>query len=54
MPHFHEMLLVVLGSSNIKEVTIHEDDGTNYHCQGIHGATILPNCWVGGGKFKGW
>ena len=48
------MLLVVLRSSNIKEVIIYEDDGTNIHCQGICAVTILPNCWMGGGKFKGW
>ena len=30
--------------TNGKEIiTDNEEDGTSYHCQGIHGATILPS-----------
>ena len=35
----------------IKEIiTNNEEDGMNYLCQGVRGATNLPSRWMGGGE----
>ena len=33
-------------------ITDNEEEGTNYHCQGVRGATVLPRPWEGGGEAR--
>ena len=51
--NFSTVCVSVSNMLYIKEIIIdNEEDGMNYHCQGICGATILPSRWVGGDEAK--